>query len=549
MRIRSSLTLSLVLAAALPAVVGAQAASSSPRAASPVCPGCTAPTFLVSGRGWGHGVGMGQYGALGFARAGSTYDRILAHYYQGTTLGPAPVKRVRVLLDGAQRTLTISSQSPFRVVDGEGKRHALPAAPQKFGPGLRLRAEGAKKAKPLPGPLLFLPGAEPLELKRPYRGQIRVTVERGRLRAVNVVGLESYLYGVVPAEMPHTWAPEALKAQAVAARTYALATRKSGEFDLYSDVRSQVYRGVDEEEPQTNAAIDATAGQVVLYDGKLAHTYFFSTSGGRTASVADVWSGGEAFPYLVSVSDPYDSLSPYHQWGPFAFGAEKIARKLKVPGEVVDVRTTQNGSGRTRDVIATGTLGEVSVRSAIVRRELGLRSTWFRIGMLALSKPAALPVVYGAGTKLSGLARNVAPVYLEQRAAGSTWRGLDPVAVAKDGTFAIPLKPLVTSYYRLAVGKARSAAVRLPVAPLVRFHPGHGPSVLRGTARPILPDATIEVQRLEGEAWVTVAKAALDAKGEFEASLQVTPGSYRARFAPGRGFVPGTSPVLKVVPA
>src|SRR5439155_1171605 len=188
----------------------------------------------------------------------------------------------------------------------------------------------------LPGPLLFQPGAAALALKHRYRGSIQVAVTGGKLRAINMVGLEQYLYGVVPSEMPYTWLPEALKAQAVAARSYALATRRTGAFDLYPDTRSQVYLGIEHEKPSTNSAVDATAGQVVLYQGEVAKTYFFSTSGGRTASAEDVW--GKPVPYLVSVPDPYDSISPYHNWGPFAFTGVKpmmTARYRLTRGKVV----------------------------------------------------------------------------------------------------------------------------------------------------------------------------------------------------------------------
>ena len=106
------------------------------------------------------------------------------------------------------------------------------------------------------------------------------------MRIVNHVGLEAYLFGVVPGEMPFYWLPEALKVQAVAARSYALAVRKTGsDFDLYPDVRSQVYSGISGERAATTAAVQATAGQVVLYRGRIATTYFFSTSGaGRQRS-------------------------------------------------------------------------------------------------------------------------------------------------------------------------------------------------------------------------------------------------------------------------
>ena len=129
--------------------------------------------------------------------------------------------------------------------------------------------------------------------------------------------------------MPSAWPPEALKAQAVAARSYALANLAKGkDYDLYADTRSQVYGGLDAEVPATNDAVDATKGEVVLYDGKVANTLFFSTSGGRTASAAETT--GTGVPYLVSVVDPYDTASPYHDWGPVLFDAAKVAKQLKL---------------------------------------------------------------------------------------------------------------------------------------------------------------------------------------------------------------------------
>ena len=171
-----------------------------------------------------------------------------------------------------------------------------------------MKVDQAQPPKALPGPLVFLPRRDAARVRRqavprPAPGQS----PSKSLQLVNSVGLEPYLYGVVPREMPSLWPAEALKAQAVAARSYALAIRKTGAFDLYADTRSQVYGGVAAETPTTNAAVDATAGQVLLYEGKVATTLFFSTSGGRTASIEDVWSRGEAVPYLVSVPDPYDT--------------------------------------------------------------------------------------------------------------------------------------------------------------------------------------------------------------------------------------------------
>jgi stage II sporulation protein D len=510
-------------------------------------PALVSPTFAITGRGWGHGVGMSQYGTLGFALRNVAYSRILAHYYRGTTLGLAPVRRVRVLVADGRSTLTVRSAAPFRVLDGAGQTHALAAGAYGFGPGLSLKVGGANKAQRLPGPLLFSPGSQPLALGRAYRGQLHVSVVAGKLRAINAVALEHYLYGVVPSEVPSSWPSEALKAQAVAARSYALSHLQGGGFDLYDDVRSQVYLGIPHEKPTTNAAVDATAGEVVLHNGTVAKTFFFSTSGGRTMSAADAW--GSAVPYLVSVPDPYDTLSPYHDWGPLPFTGARLARVLRVPGKLLDVTTTRNRSGRAQAVVATGTQGQVTVPAADVRRVLGLRSTWFDVGTLAFSRPAsAAPLVYGSQTTVSGLARGLPSVVLEERRAGATaWSPLGGVRAAADGRFAVAVKPVVTTRYRLASGKLAGAPIRVPVAPLVRLYPVRAPTSIRGLVRPVLGGAAVEIQRSEGTAWRLVARAEVDSRGDFQAAVRLTPGTYRARVVAGRGFVPGTSKVLRVL--
>ena len=542
--LRRALPLALLVLLAAPAGAAARV---DERATTVQQPALVAPTFAITGRGWGHGVGMSQYGALGFALRGTGYARILAHYYRGTTLGPAPVRRVRVLVADGRGNLTIRSAAPFRVLDAEGETHALPAGSHSFGPGLSLKPQGANKAQRLPGPLLFSPGAQPLVLGRPYRGQLHVSVASGRLRAINVVGLEQYLYGVVPSEVPSSWPAEALKAQAVAARSYALSHLQGGGFDLYDDVRSQVYLGISHEKTSTNAAVDATAGEVVLHAGKVAKTFFFSTSGGRTMSAEDAW--GTAVPYLVSVPDPHDSLSPYHDWGPFPFTASRLARVLRVPGKLVGVTTTRNRSGRAEAVVATGTRGQVTVSAADVRRVLKLRSTWFDVGTLAFERPAgAGPVIFGTRTTIAGVARGLPSVVLEeQRAGASAWSPVGTVRAAADGRFAVAVKPVVTTRYRLTSGKMAGAAIRLTVAPLVRFYPARAATALRGLVRPVLPGAAVEIQRDAGAGWRAAARARVDERGDFQASLRLTPATYRARVVAGRGFVPGTSKPLRVL--
>src|SRR5688500_3993537 len=162
----------LSIGPALVALVLTASVGAGTRAASPAPPPVTATTFLVSGRGWGHGVGMSQYGALGFANEGRTFDEILAHFYPGTALGPAPVARVRVLVSEARVSLTISSKAPYRVRDVFGTTYALPAGAVRLGPNLELVLNGAPTA--LAGPIVFLPGKAPLETGTAYRGQLEV---------------------------------------------------------------------------------------------------------------------------------------------------------------------------------------------------------------------------------------------------------------------------------------------------------------------------------------------------------------------------------------
>ena len=509
-------------------------------------PSAGQPVFVVSGRGWGHGVGMAQWGANGFARKGMSYDRILAHYYRGTTIDRAPVTKVRVLLASGKKKLTISSAAPFSVRPQSGQVRKLNAGEHVIGPALKVKPKGAKRPVALDWPVVFLPGEEPLRLGRRYRGAIQVDVVGGRLRAINVVGLEQYLYGVVPSEVPDDWPAEVLKAQAVAARSYAVSTRKlGGAYDLFPDVRSQVYRGIDEEEATTNEAVQETGGEVVMYQGRVARTYFHSSSGGRTASATDVWPDSGTVPYLVSVDDPYDTLSPHHLWGPFVISLARMHKVLKAPGRLVDVRTTVNASARVPTVIGVGSAGEASVRGADFRRALDLRSTWFRIGVLALPAPAK-PLAYGAAGKLIGTARGIAKPVLEQL-KGTTWASVSQVQPQANGSFAVTVRPTATTRYRLAAGAAHTAATTVGVAPRVALIAPGDLSELRGTVRPALAGTTVEIERLVGQSWRVVARATVDPGGAFTAQVDVTPGSYRARVpAPGRGLVAGTSSALVV---
>jgi len=523
-------------------------AAARPRAFTPPALQGT-PQFLVSGHGWGHGVGMSQYGAYGYAQKGWTYDKILEHYYPGTELGQAGVSKIRVLL-ASTASVTLSSIAPVKLKDAAGTTATLQPGSWTLGPQLKLKLSAADGPQALTGPVTFTPTTAPLYFKKPYRGTFTVTSDGKKLTLVDAATLEQYLYGVVPSEMPYTWAPEALKAQAVAARSYALALRKTtGSFDVYADTRSQVYGGILAEKPTTTAAVDATAGEVLLYEGKVAVTYFYSTSGGRTAAIADVWNS-QPVPYLVSVSDPYDAISPYHDWGPFPFTAAKLQKAFKVRGRLLDVQTTLNPSGRVSAVTAVGEQGTVTLTGNDVRATLGLRSTWFRVGVLALDPLPRKTVAYGTAVTLTGLGRGLPDLQLEQLPVRTTeWQPLGRVKAAADGTFQVAVKAAAPVQYRLTSDGIASDPTTLLVAPKVRLSVPSAPTALSGTVRPlVLAGAAVQIQRANATGgWSTVARGTVDQGGAFTMAFAVVPGTYRARVAAGKGWAIGLSPQLQVV--
>jgi stage II sporulation protein D len=535
------------LAAAAVTLTCAAAGASSPLPAAPVA---LNPTFVFVGHGWGHGIGMSQYGAYGYALHGFGYAQILAHYYPGTTLGPAPLARVRVLLADSRPSLTVGSTAALKLTDGSGKVRTLAAGTYAVRPGPTVKLDPAKPPQAMPGPLVFAPSSSsvPLALAgTTYRGTLQVASAAGKLSAVNTVGVDPYVQGVVPREMPSSWPADALEAQAVAARSYALANRKlSGTFDVYADTRSQVYGGVAAETPATNAAVAATAGEVVLSGGTVADTLFSSTSGGRTAAIEDVWPASEPVSYLVSVPDPYDSVSPYHNWGPIAIPSATVAARLRVPGPLVDLKVAVNPSARVSTLTAVSPFASSSVTGEDARSLLGLRSSWFRVGVLGQLAAVKKSITFGTKVTLTGVARSVAGPAVQSRVPGGPWKALTAVTPAAGGAVSLVTQPLVTTDYRLGSGVAGGLPTRVGVAPRVRLYAVTVPGHLRGYVRPVLAGTNVQVQRLDGTTWTTVGSAPLDAQGSFDASLALAQGTYRARLAAGHGLVAGVSPPLEV---
>ena len=320
---------------------------------------------------------MSQWGAYGQAKAGRTYKEILGHLLprHRARRRPAAVReKVRVLV------ATASARSPSRPRPRSSSSTA-PASATGFrvrvtvDPTLELPVgkEGTPKALAASAHPATDRGRQPRRGREDYRGKLEISRATASLQLVNTVGLEAYLLGVVPGEMPKDWPLEALKAQAVAARTYALASLVKGKpFDLYSDWRSQVYYGVDSESPGTTRAVRETRGQILTYEGKPAQTFYFSSSGGRTCSALDVF--GTDFPYLVAVDDPWDETSPNHRWASqLAAAGAQLAQAVRAARAVVADATLVPGTPGEPAVVrlTTAAGGTSEVRLSDVRARLG----------------------------------------------------------------------------------------------------------------------------------------------------------------------------------
>jgi SpoIID/LytB domain protein len=343
---------------------------------------------------------MSQYGAYGAARRGLGYRSILRFYYPGTSWGTAR-GRIRVLLTADRSPDLVVGTAPGLVVHdlGSGATYRLPrlagVTRWRLEPvGTRTAVEYLRRGwhryrtggRPtLRGEGQF--GADrPLTLWTPaghhdYRGGLRAAAPTRGSRTrdtVNVVALDDYVRGVVPAEMPPGWSLEAVKAQAVAARTYAAwsRARSSGRGWQVCDTSAcQVYRGVDGEAGRSDAAVAATAARVLTYRGAAAFTQFSSSSGG--------WTARGSRPYLAARPDPYDAFAanPVHTWT-LRLSAARIQRAFPAVGRLVRLVVTRRDrhgqwGGRVGSIVVDGRRRNVTVSGDRFRFALGLRSTWF----------------------------------------------------------------------------------------------------------------------------------------------------------------------------
>jgi stage II sporulation protein D len=296
--------------------------------------------------------------------------------------------RVGLLLD--MDLVTIGSDGPFELTDADsGRRETLQGGRVVFRAGPRAIETdaaayvGPVRLEPLTG---FLQAGG-----RPYRGLIEIRrTPAGRLTVINELDVEEYLYGVVRSEMDPRWPPEALRAQAIAARS--IGAMGSGRFaaegyDVRSTTDSQVYGGVAAEDPRTTAAVDATRGLVVLFDGRPAFAAFHADSGGATENSEFVW--GSVVPHLRGVQDPFSSDAPNHQWS-LRLDLAAIEAALRRAGRPVAglqrievAVTSPSGRAMVLRLVASGSV--VEMRGSEFRAAVGVgtvRSTLFAVRAL-----------------------------------------------------------------------------------------------------------------------------------------------------------------------
>lgn len=359
-------------------------------------------SVTIHGRAYGHGHGLSQYGAYFRGKAGQGYREILDFYYPGTELGQAG-GTVRVLLTGdtSSDVMVLDRKGLTVTAPGRGKTWRPAKAAKRWritptGDGLgsviSYKTRSWRQWRTVAGEAEFGAGGKPLTLLTPngrvdYRGVLRSAVPTagGAERdTVNVLKLDAYLKGVVPSEViASVWPAETIRAQSVAARTYAAYERDHApaarHYEICDTARCQVYGGYSAEYPTSNDAVRATAHEVVTHGGEPAFAQFSASNGGH--SVAG------PFEYLVAQPDPFDHYDPDGRGGD-GWTSEVSSVDIEVAYNIENLTAisieTRDGNGewggRAETISLTTAKGGVYVVTGdSFRRNLGLRSTYFTI--------------------------------------------------------------------------------------------------------------------------------------------------------------------------
>ena len=381
--------------------------------------------FLFRGRGNGHGLGMSQWGARGRASAGQDYRTILSTYYTGTRIqtqdtsgsirvalsddpidlsrpwpklfgplpfvaGPVTVDGVPQLEAGAGATIGFDADTSAQPIAFTVAADGTRGSPVTIKQTLTIRTTNPAGIRTNIMQVMggdFRAGAE----QRRYAGVLQVIPEGGAtVLPVNVLPMEEYLKGVVPAEMPPYWGVEALKAQAIAGRTFATGKLgRGGDFDVRASESDQAYSGLTDQRAESNDAVDATRGQVLTYQGQSITAFYMASDGGHTESSEYrfvTWNHGPQLRshlgYLTGISDAFDR-GPSWQVGPFsASGAATILRDNghDLGDRLLGIDVLQkDASGRLVGVRVRGSSSSVEISGPTLRAWFGLPDTLVEI--------------------------------------------------------------------------------------------------------------------------------------------------------------------------
>ena len=379
------------------------------------------------GKGWGHGSGLSQWGAQGWAQGATGVrlngEQIALRYFPGATLGSQPPsKPFRVLLSSPStgcvgRTIydnarmwsaggmrLVSDLDPGVVYAEAGPNEALVFSSQ--GGAVQVRHDGAGSTVYLgDSPVTLVPTQwwDPITIQQKglaYRGNIQIQPARnGDLNIVNYVSSDDYMQGVLPSEMPAHWEFEALRAQAITARTYAAwrqSTAQARTWDVLDDIKDQCYGGRSHEDSRSTAAVQATKAQILVHAGKPIRALFSSAHGGVTENVgcmlsvervAGRWECAPDWPYMNTVPDPAE-LAAYDKRGPMphaewsrSFSAATIRHEIIVDygidiGQFVAMQFAYSPGGRPLSVKVVGSLGVADLAGdRFIRTTLGMKSS------------------------------------------------------------------------------------------------------------------------------------------------------------------------------
>jgi SpoIID/LytB domain protein len=420
-----------------------------------LAPAARAATWTFPGRGWGHGLGMGQWGAKGLAEKGWSASQILKHYYRGTAVEKKSLpSTIRVGLLQERAEIWVEADGGFNLYDRTGTRRASGDENGRWRivpDGDRLEVYAPGKTTPtftsgVPVTVRYEPNHTAIHLPQTGydygHGRIDVDINpsSGKTRAILIVPFEQYLYGL--GEMPSSWHTEAIEAQAIAGRTYALEkvlrlgqNRSVCNCGVYATTVDQAYVGLQHELARWVAAVDGTAGLVVTYQDKPIQAFYSSSTGGFTENNENIF-GGDPLPYLRGVCDPGDyngGDNPHANWS-VSFSDSEIESRLRDAGYVtgpiqdIDFLSPKGVSGRiiaVKDethggVRVEGTIDDARLSGSTFRTLLGLKSN-----LIAFNIYGAIRNRYDALFCKPGLARS----------SEYTWRDLDGAARGRAQNF------------------------------------------------------------------------------------------------------------------